>query len=105
MTLSRRALIVLAVVAAASVVWYVGWGRFAGLPQPGSREYEDVTRAFYRGLAGLDVGLLDTAVDEFTAATDLVPAEPASWANLGLTHLRLGSFRPGDEVGRMEVVG
>ena len=60
------------------------------LPQPGSAEYEQVTRAFYRGLAALEVGLLDDARDQFARATELVPEEPASWANLALARLRLG---------------
>src|SRR5690606_7422521 len=89
----RRTGLVLAIgLLAALSVWYLGWGRFAGLPQPGSREYEEVTRAFYRALAELEVGLLDGAVNGFSAAAGLVPREPASWANLGLAHLRLGSF-------------
>jgi Tfp pilus assembly protein PilF len=59
-------------------------------PAPGSARYEQVTRAFYRGLAALEVGLLDDARQQFTEATALVADEPASWANLGLTQLRLG---------------
>ena len=62
----------------------------SNLPQPGSTEYEQVTRAFYRGLAALEVGLLDDARDQFARATELVPEEPASWANLALARLRLG---------------
>ena len=63
-----------------------------GLPSPGSTAYEEVTRTFYRGLASLQVGLLDGARQDFTRATTLVPDEPAVWANLGLVHLRLGSL-------------
>src|SRR3954463_9575453 len=62
------------------------------LPAPGSPVYEDTTRAFYRGLAELQVGLLDDAKRDFGEATELVPNEPASWANLGLASLRLGEF-------------
>jgi hypothetical protein len=62
------------------------------LPAPGSPVYEDTTRAFYRGLAELQVGLLDDAKRDFGKATMLVPDEPAGWANLGLTSLRLGDF-------------
>ncbi|HXH24435.1 MAG TPA: FG-GAP-like repeat-containing protein, partial [Vicinamibacterales bacterium] len=40
----------------------------------------------------LEVGLLDDARRQFTEATELVPSEPASWANLGLAHLRLGEL-------------
>jgi tetratricopeptide (TPR) repeat protein len=51
-----------------------------------------VSRAFYHGLAALEVGLLDDARQQFTAATGLVPEEPAAWANLGLAQLRLGEL-------------
>ena len=62
------------------------------LPAPGSDTYEQTTRAFYHGLAALEVGLLDDARQQFTSATTLVPREPASWANLGLAQLRLGEL-------------
>jgi Tfp pilus assembly protein PilF len=90
---ARRLLIgavVLLAIAAAAIAFFVR--RDASLPAPGSEPYEQVTRAFFRGLASLEVGLLDDAKREFTAATTLVPEEPASWANLGLAHLRLGEL-------------
>src|SRR3954469_3134089 len=62
------------------------------LPSADSPVYEDTTRAFYRGLAELQVGLLDDAKRDFGKATELVPDEPASWANLGIVSLRLGEF-------------
>jgi tetratricopeptide (TPR) repeat protein len=62
------------------------------LPVPGTETYEQTTRAFYHGLAALEVGLLDDARQQFTSATTLVPQEPASWANLGLAQLRLGEL-------------
>ena len=61
-------------------------------PARDSEVYEQMTRSFYRGLGSLQVGLLDTAREEFTRATELVAAEPAAWANLGVVHLRLGDF-------------
>ena len=64
----------------------------AGLPSAGSPTYEQTTASFYRGLAQLQVGLLDDAKREFAKATTLAPGEPAAWANLGLAHLRLGEF-------------
>jgi tetratricopeptide (TPR) repeat protein len=66
--------------------------RRAALPLPGSGTYEQTTRAFYHGLAALEVGLLDDARQQFTSATTLVPREPASWANLGLAQMRLGEL-------------
>jgi tetratricopeptide (TPR) repeat protein len=62
------------------------------LPAPDSPVYEETTQSFYRGLAQLQVGLLDDAKREFTKTTELVSSEPAGWANLGLAHLRLGEF-------------
>ena len=81
--------------AAASVALAAGiflLRRGTSLPAPGSAQYEDVTRAFYHGLAALEVGLLDDARQQFASATKQVPEEPASWANLGLSHLRLGEL-------------
>jgi Tfp pilus assembly protein PilF len=66
--------------------------RSKGLPAPGSEAYEQTARHFFRGLANLEVGLLDDAVKELTQATTLAPGEPAAWANLGLAQLRLGAF-------------
>src|SRR5215470_20115429 len=66
--------------------------RAAGLPQPGSPQYEATTTNFYRGLAELQVGLLDDAKRSFASAADSARREPATWANLGLAHLRLGEF-------------
>jgi tetratricopeptide (TPR) repeat protein len=63
-----------------------------GLPSADSPAYEETTRSFYRGLAQLQVGLLDDAKREFARATELAPGEPAAWANLGIAHLRLGEF-------------
>ncbi len=80
----RRILVCLAIAAA-------GCSR-SHLPAPGSQAYEDTTRAFYRGLAELQVGLLDDAKRDFGKATELAPDEPAAWANLGLASLRLGEF-------------
>jgi Tfp pilus assembly protein PilF len=64
----------------------------SALPEPGSEAYEQVSRAFYHGLAALEVGLLDDARMQFTRATELVPEEPASWANLAVAQLRLGEL-------------
>ncbi len=77
--------------AAAGVGSYLLHLRDDGLPHPDSRTYRETARRFYRGLAALDVGLLDDAAAEFTRATELAPAEPAAWANLGLTRARQGA--------------
>jgi Tfp pilus assembly protein PilF len=82
---------VLGVAATALVAHFVA-RHAAGLPQPGSAQYEETTTNFYRGLAELQIGLLDDAKRNFTRAADLARREPATWANLGLAHLRLGEF-------------
>lgn len=91
----RRGSIVICVLAVAAVtatVVYVLGLRRVSLPAPGSEAYELTTKRFYRGLAELEVGLLDAAIENFTNAITTAPNEPASWANLGLTHLRLGAL-------------
>ena len=92
---SRLALV--AVVAIAAIVGGVIVTRSRALPAPGSATYETATRAFYKGLAELEVGLLDDAKREFTTVTTTVPKEPAAWANLGLAHLRLGELDAAEE--------
>jgi tetratricopeptide (TPR) repeat protein len=85
--LALLGVIVAIFVGAAVYVWRLG-----ALPAPGSSTYEETTRAFYHGLAALEVGLLDDARQQFTSAATRVPGEPASWANLGLTQMRLGEL-------------
>ncbi len=58
------------------------------LPAKSAKEYNDTVRAFYVGLAALQVGDDVRAESELTKATQLAPDEPASWANLGLLNLR-----------------
>ena len=80
------------VIGALAAGGYIFSRRAEQLPAPGSDAYEQVTRSFYRGLAALQVGLLDDAGRAFTRATELAPAEPAAWANLGLVRLRVGDL-------------
>ena len=40
------------------------------LPAPGTEPYEQVSRAFYHGLAANEVGLLDDARQQITRATE-----------------------------------
>ncbi len=87
-----RALIVLVVVAAVAAGILFVRRRDAGLPSPGSEAYDRTVRSFYRGLAALQVGLIDQAKEELTATTVAAPGEPAGWANLALAHLRIGEF-------------
>ena len=63
----------------------------AGLPSPRSPEYQDTVRHFYRGLASLEVGLLEDAQTQFAQAAELAPAEPAVRANLAVVHVGFGN--------------
>src|SRR6266498_3635389 len=50
--------------------------------------YDETVRAFYSGVAALQVGDDARAVDSLIKVTELVPQEPAAWANLGLRYVR-----------------
>ena len=67
------------------------------LPAKASKEYNDVVRAFYIGLAALQVGDDVRADTKLAQVTELVPAEPAGWANWGLLALRQRNFDPAAE--------
>ena len=62
------------------------------LPQPGSETYRQMVSAFYGGVAALDVDANDQAQPRLTHASQLVPEEPAAWANRGLLAIRLGEY-------------
>ncbi len=62
------------------------------LPAKSSKEYNEVVRAFYIGLAALQVGDDVRADSKLAQLTQLVPAEPAGWANWGLLALRQRNF-------------
>ncbi|MDT7540227.1 MAG: hypothetical protein QOE33_131 [Acidobacteriota bacterium] len=64
----------------------------AKLPDKSSKEYADVVRAFYVGLAALQVGDDVRADAKLAEATRLVAGEPACWANWGLLALRQRNF-------------
>jgi len=58
------------------------------LPDPSSKEYREAVSAFYVGLAALQTGEDVRAKEKLTLVTQLVPQEPAGWADLGLLALR-----------------
>jgi Tfp pilus assembly protein PilF len=64
----------------------------AKLPDKSSKEYADVVRAFYVGLAALQVGDDVRADAKLAEVTRLVAGEPAGWANWGLLALRQRNF-------------
>jgi Tfp pilus assembly protein PilF len=92
---SRRAISVAVAIVLVLVVvagGYLAINSRRGLPAPNSEAFEQTTSRFYRGVAGLQVGLVDAARQDLLQATEVAPGEPAIWANLGLAHLRLGDF-------------
>jgi tetratricopeptide (TPR) repeat protein len=58
------------------------------LPDRSSKTYADVGSAFYVGLAALQVGDDVHADSKLAQVTQLVPEEPAGWANWGVLALR-----------------
>ena len=66
-------------------------GMPTGVSSQISPEYRETVRAFYRGLAALEVGLLDDAQAAFERAAALAPDEPAIRANLAVVHVGFGN--------------
>src|ERR1700677_4525581 len=64
----------------------------SGLPSPDSKAYLDEVKAFYVGLAALEVGDDVRADATLEQATRLAQGEPAGWANWGLLALRQENF-------------
>src|SRR5271156_3431578 len=64
----------------------------SGLPKPATKAYLDEVKAFYVGLAALQVGDDVRADSTLERATQLAQGEPAGWANWGLLALRQGNF-------------
>jgi tetratricopeptide (TPR) repeat protein len=62
------------------------------LPDKGSKAYADFVSAFYVGLAALQVGDDVHAESKLAEVTQLVPAEPAGWANWGVLALRQRNY-------------
>ena len=62
------------------------------LPDKNSRAYADVVSAFYVGLAALQVGDDVHAEIKLSEVTQLVPGEPAGWANWGVLALRQRNY-------------
>jgi len=62
------------------------------LPEKGSKAYADVVSAFYIGLAALQVGDDVHAEAKLSEVTQLVPTEPAGWANWGVLALRQRNY-------------
>src|SRR6516162_750436 len=78
---------VLVALAGAGVAAYMIWFRVR-LPQPGSPEYDHYLDTFYVGTAMVDSDRKEVALARLDKAIELVPHEPAAWANRGLVYLR-----------------
>jgi tetratricopeptide (TPR) repeat protein len=63
-----------------------------GLPDPSSETYRETVAAFYTGLAAIQAGVEVVAEEKMRRVAELVPQEPAAWANLGLLALRRTAF-------------
>ena len=88
-----RPLLVVAILLVVAAAGYSLIRRAGALPGPGSTVYEETVSAFYVGLAALEVGeLLDDAEPALRRAGELIPKEPAIWANLAVLSLRRGEF-------------
>src|SRR4051794_4873792 len=92
-SLRRRRVLVpagaLTLLAALGLTVYLLWPGRPGLPGPGSPRYEEYVEAFEAGTAaGETATLIPQALENLTRAIELVPEEPAAWANRGLVHLR-----------------
>ncbi|HET6861652.1 MAG TPA: FG-GAP-like repeat-containing protein, partial [Pyrinomonadaceae bacterium] len=62
------------------------------LPKKSSKEYNEAVRAFYVGLAALQVGHDIQADSKLAQMTQIVPEEPAGWANWGVLALRQRNY-------------
>ena len=64
----------------------------AKFPEKNTQGYRDVVSAFYIGLSALQVGDDVHAEEKLSQLTQLVPAEPAGWANWGILALRQRNY-------------
>ena len=79
------------------VAVYFLWPRPHFLPGPRTPEYREYVRLFRVGVAALDAGREDLARKNLERAVELIPAEPASWANLGLFFLRKNNLEKAEK--------
>ena len=82
----------LALFALAALVTASGCHSTPKLPAKDSKAYADVVSAFYIGLAALQVGDDVHAESKLSEVTQLVPSEPAGWANWGILALRQRNY-------------
>ena len=83
---------VLFVLVGAVLVSFSGCHSTPKFPEKNSKAYADVVSAFYVGLAALQVGDDVHAESKLAEVTQLVPGEPAGWANWGILALRQRNY-------------
>jgi Tfp pilus assembly protein PilF len=76
----------------AALISFGGGCSRQSLPRTASNQYREFVSAFYVGLAGLQTGEDVRAREKLTAATQIVPGEPAAWADLALLAVRQQEF-------------
>ncbi|HEV3416323.1 MAG TPA: FG-GAP-like repeat-containing protein, partial [Pirellulales bacterium] len=96
---SRKLLIGGVALLAAAAIAYSLWFRPA-VPAVGSAKYEQYVEAFEIGVAALDADVPQVAHESLTKAIELVPEEPATWADRGLLLIRDG--RPDEAIHDLE---
>jgi tetratricopeptide (TPR) repeat protein len=69
-----------------------GGPKAEGPPGPDSDAYREMVSAFNEGTAALEADANECARAALTRATEIVPDEPAAWADLALLKLRLGDY-------------
>ena len=83
------AALVLVLIAAGA---YVAWKR-TRLPNPGDPVYEEYVEAFELGVAAMDVDEVNLAGANLDRAIELIPKEPAGWANRAVLRLRTAKLQ------------
>src|ERR1700740_988569 len=78
--------------AALLTLFFAGCRSSERLPDSSSKAYAEFVSTFYVGLAALQVGDDVRAENNLGQATQMVPGEPAAWANWGILALRQRSF-------------
>lgn len=84
------AIVIILLLGGISVVGFRLWKgpSSSGLPGPGDPVYEEYVETFQIGLAAMDVEVGEVAEENLTRAVNLIPQEPAGWADRGLLFLR-----------------
>ena len=92
---SRRVLLLLGLVVTIGVgiAVYFWLANRHTLPGRDSSKYQAYQRAFQVGVAALDAGREDVARKNLDQAIELIPDEPAGWANRALLHLRKNNLK------------